>query len=146
MLWVCSQQPCCQAWLEGFFGTPQDPWPGPGRPQLARSSQQFHQLQQNSTAHQFADRKLNLVRKELQILNDSRLKRHKGRQINQLMCLWAKKLGCLRESRQVKAQHTWLPQSNGHFPFGFKQTPEIKSKHLQAGEFHQNNPAANYLL
>lgn len=47
------------------------------------------------------------------------IKRHKGRQINQLMRLWVKKLGCLGESWQVKTQCPPLPYSRGHLPLGF---------------------------
>lgn len=59
-----------------FFSAPLEP-PEPGRPWPAESRlvpRQLHQFQRSGAARQFADRKLNLVRKELQILNDSGLR------------------------------------------------------------------------
>lgn len=74
------------------------------------------------------------------------IKRHKGRQINQLTCLRVKNLGCLGRkpaSQSPMSTEAIVKQSLSTW---FKRTPEIKSKTTHAGEFHQPNPTANYLL
>lgn len=110
MLRACSKQPRCQVWPEGFFGTP---WAPQAREAMAGKEPPCPSAAPPAPAKQcclpVCWQKAKSGEERTADFKRQRIKRHKGRQINQLMCLWAKKPGCLGESRQVKAQRPPLP-------------------------------------